>query len=231
MEKNKYLDFNGLKTYDALIKKYTDGRVDIKQDNISDLDEIRTGASLGATALQTIPSEYVTEDEQKRVHLVPGGSERNDTIMNVIGQIEADFGTKEPHYIITQDGVRPFVSQRLIKEHVEAVIAYDGVYRPNLGNVYTYDGKAFEAVAVKSGVIENVYVDPLLGNTVILNCDNVLISYQGLASTAVKKGAEVKQGDVLGVAGNSEYYKECGVHVFVSAKMNNQYVDVESLLK
>ena len=63
MEKNKYLDFNGLKTYDALIKKYTDGRVDIKQDNISDLDEIRTGASLGATALQTIPSEYVTEDE------------------------------------------------------------------------------------------------------------------------------------------------------------------------
>ena len=71
--------------------------------------------------------QYVTEDEQKRVHLVPGGSERNDTIMNVIGQIESDFGTKEPHYIITQDGVRPFVSQSLIKEHVEAVIAYDAV--------------------------------------------------------------------------------------------------------
>ena len=125
-----------------------------------------------------------------------------------------------------------FFDKELSDEQLnQAVIAYDGVYRPNLGNVYTYDGKAFEAVAVKSGVIENVYVDPLLGNTVILNCDNVLISYQGLASTAVKKGVAVKQGDVLGVAGNSEYYKECGVHVFVSAKMNNQYVDVESLLK
>ena len=125
-----------------------------------------------------------------------------------------------------------FFDKELSDEQLnQAVIAYDGVYRPNLGNVYTYDGKAFEAVACKSGVIENVYVDPLLGNTVILNCDNVLISYQGLASTAVKKGVAVKQGDVLGVAGNSEYYKECGVHVFVSAKMNNQYVDVESLLK
>lgn len=113
----------------------------------------------------------------------------------------------------------------------QAVIEYDGVYRPNLGNVYTYDGKAFEAVACKSGVIENVYADPLLGNTVILNCDDVLLSYQGLASIAVKKGETVKQGEILGVAGNSVYYEDYGVHVFVSAKVNNQYVDIESLLK
>lgn len=70
---------------------------------------------------------YVEKEEQMRVHLVPGGAERNETIMNVIGQIEADFGTEEVHYIITQDGVRPFVSQRLIKEHVAAVKAYDAV--------------------------------------------------------------------------------------------------------
>lgn len=34
-----------------------------KQDLIEDLDAIREGASLGATALQSIPSEYVTETE------------------------------------------------------------------------------------------------------------------------------------------------------------------------
>ena len=34
-----------------------------KQDKIDDLEDIREGASLGATALQTIPSEYVTESE------------------------------------------------------------------------------------------------------------------------------------------------------------------------
>ena len=34
-----------------------------KQDKIADLDTIREGASKGATALQSIPSEYVTESE------------------------------------------------------------------------------------------------------------------------------------------------------------------------
>ena len=34
-----------------------------KQNKIDDLDSIRSGAALGATALQNIPSEYVTENE------------------------------------------------------------------------------------------------------------------------------------------------------------------------
>ena len=34
-----------------------------KQDKIEDLDDIRSGAAKGATALQEVPAEYVTEDE------------------------------------------------------------------------------------------------------------------------------------------------------------------------
>ena len=34
-----------------------------KQDKITDLDTIRAGAEAGATALQSIPAEYVTETE------------------------------------------------------------------------------------------------------------------------------------------------------------------------
>lgn len=37
-----------------------------KQDTINDLETIRSGASKGATALQSVPSEYVTEDELKQ---------------------------------------------------------------------------------------------------------------------------------------------------------------------
>ena len=37
--------------------------VEVKQDKIDDLDEIRAGAAKGATALQRVPSEYVTETE------------------------------------------------------------------------------------------------------------------------------------------------------------------------
>ena len=42
--------------------------------------------------------EYIPEQEWLRVHLVPGGAERNETIMNVITQIEQEFGNEEPHY-------------------------------------------------------------------------------------------------------------------------------------
>lgn len=105
--KSIYLDFNGLKKYDKLIKSYialsnkylgddintlkvdisslkaidhdsyisadrtleeslknyTDNEVAKKQDIIDDLDTIRTGAALGYTAVQEIPSEYITEEE------------------------------------------------------------------------------------------------------------------------------------------------------------------------
>lgn len=77
--------------------------------------------------MEELVGRYVDTADQKRVHFVPGGSERNDTIMNVIAQIETDFGTEEPHYIITQDGVRPFVTQRLIDDHIRTVVQYDAV--------------------------------------------------------------------------------------------------------
>lgn len=37
--------------------------VESKQNEITDLETIRSGAALGATSLQSIPSEYITEDE------------------------------------------------------------------------------------------------------------------------------------------------------------------------
>lgn len=37
--------------------------INTKQDKITDLDTIRSGAAAGATALQSIPSEYITEND------------------------------------------------------------------------------------------------------------------------------------------------------------------------
>ena len=41
----------------------TKSELNTKQDVITDLETIRSGAALGATALQEVPSEYVTETE------------------------------------------------------------------------------------------------------------------------------------------------------------------------
>ena len=139
IEKAKYLDFNGLKKYDELIKSYIelgnkslanasdvsallidvaalkaidhdayisadvelentlkgyiDTKMDSKQDVIADLDTIRANAALGATALQEVPAEYVTETElegkgystegyvdEKVAALVNGAPETLDTL-------------------------------------------------------------------------------------------------------------------------------------------------------
>ncbi|MDD6468146.1 MAG: M23 family metallopeptidase [Erysipelotrichaceae bacterium] len=111
-----------------------------------------------------------------------------------------------------------------------AVVEYNGVYRPNLGTLYRFDGKAFEAIAILSGTVEQVYLDPLMGNTVVLKHKDAYITYQGLSSVTVKKGMAITQGAVVGVAGESVYHKNQGIHLFVSAKINNQYVNVEKIM-
>lgn len=58
--------------------------INTKQDKITDLDTIRSGAAAGATALQTIPSEYITEAElETRLENVGGGDE--STVVELTG--------------------------------------------------------------------------------------------------------------------------------------------------
>lgn len=56
-----------------------------KQEVIQDIDAIRSGAAKGATALQSVPSEYVTEDElSKKGYAL--ASELNDKVDKVTGK-------------------------------------------------------------------------------------------------------------------------------------------------
>lgn len=58
--------------------------INTKQDKITDLDTIRSGAAAGATALQTIPSEYITEAElETRLENVGGGD--GSTVVELTG--------------------------------------------------------------------------------------------------------------------------------------------------
>ena len=52
-----------LKEHQDISNLATKAELNAKQDVITDLDTIRSGAALGATALQSVPSEYVTETE------------------------------------------------------------------------------------------------------------------------------------------------------------------------
>lgn len=71
---------------------------------------------------QDLIDKYISID--KTVVLVPGGSDRNSTIFNVVDAIEKEFGENEEHIIVTHDSVRPFVTLRIIEENIEAAREY-----------------------------------------------------------------------------------------------------------
>lgn len=68
---------------------------------------------------QDIVSRYLGAF-QHRIDIVPGGAERNDTIMNAIDHIEKTYGMDDDTIIVTHDAVRPFVDYRIIVENIAA---------------------------------------------------------------------------------------------------------------
>lgn len=59
-----------------------------------------------------------------RVVITEGGELRNDTIMNGIEYIECNYGLDDETIVITHDAVRPFVTQKIIDDNIEALASY-----------------------------------------------------------------------------------------------------------
>lgn len=62
-------------------------------------------------------------DAEKLV-CVPGGKDRNSTIFNIINSIKERYGDDEDNIVVTHDSVRPFVTNRIIDENIDAAIKY-----------------------------------------------------------------------------------------------------------
>ena len=62
-----------------------------------------------------------------RIKVIQGGSERNDTIMNIIDDIDAEFGLEDEDILVTHDAVRPFLTHRIIEENIEMGIKHGAV--------------------------------------------------------------------------------------------------------
>lgn len=65
--------------------------------------------------------------EVSRVYVIAGGTDRTGTILKLIAAIEGAYGQSEEHIILTHDSVRPFVTQRMIEENIDAVYEYGAV--------------------------------------------------------------------------------------------------------
>ena len=63
----------------------------------------------------------------EKLHLIPGGSTRNETLMCILDDIEERRGIQEDDVIISHDAIRPFVSDRIINDNINAVVEHGAV--------------------------------------------------------------------------------------------------------
>lgn len=82
------------------------------------------------------PKEWInyTNDTLKKfninipqVKVVEGGSDRNETIMNIIQSIEQVNGLNDDDILVTHDAVRPFLTHRIIEDNIEMGLKYGAV--------------------------------------------------------------------------------------------------------
>ncbi|MBR1423219.1 MAG: 2-C-methyl-D-erythritol 4-phosphate cytidylyltransferase [Ruminococcus sp.] len=88
--------------------------------------------------------------DRERVMTVNGGENRNSTVLNIAAFIKEKFGITKGDIILTHDAVRPFVSERIIRDNIEAVRQY--------GLCGTYIAAADTVIASQAGT----YVDKTL---------------------------------------------------------------------
>ncbi len=63
----------------------------------------------------------------KNIFVIEGGATRDETVMCGCHYIEKKFGIHKEDIIITHDAVRPFITQRIIDENIEALKNADAV--------------------------------------------------------------------------------------------------------
>lgn len=96
---------------------------------------------------QDLISKEMGEDH--RIVVIEGGSTRNETIMNSIDYVEANYDVDEESIIVTHDSVRPFVTHRIIEENIKYALEYgacDTVVPATDTIVQSSDGDFIESI-------------------------------------------------------------------------------------
>ena len=133
-----------------------------------------------------------------------------------------------------EEVVKPFDTAEVAMDFYDgsngAIVSYEGVYRPSQGMDFVKDGEAFSIYSMMSGMVKDVRADALLGNSVSIQHEEYLITYQSLEDVQVKVGDEVSVGSVLGKAGRNMYSAQLGNHLHLVVEKNGTITDPKTLI-
>lgn len=115
--------------------------------------------------------------------------------------------------------------------HVLRAYSRDSVYNKTLNTWKPHTGTDFdgklgdEVFAMLNGEVTKIYDDKMLGKTVEITVNNVVHSYSGMGSIAVRQGDTVERGDKLGTIGVVPSEASDPTHIHVTVRVNNSYAD------
>lgn len=82
-----------------------------------------------------VPEEWITYTENivdkyckdDKISIIKGGTSRNDTIMAICNYIKENKKITKDDVLITHDAVRPFITQRIIRDNINNIKEYDAI--------------------------------------------------------------------------------------------------------
>jgi stage II sporulation protein Q len=168
-----------------------------------------------------------TKDEYEYGQDVSGTSDKNNNPAIPVNEAveNVTMPVLDPNAVEIQ---KPFYDYAASKEEQEAALVfYNNTYHPNRGiDLVMKDGKAFDVTASLSGTVTKAEKDPILGYVVEIDHDKGIVTvYQSLADVQVKAGDTVKQGQVIGKAGQSQFNQEAGIHTHFEIRKDGKPVN------
>jgi 2-C-methyl-D-erythritol 4-phosphate cytidylyltransferase len=88
-----------------------------------------------------------------RVRIIDGGSDRNSTVMKILSAATEENGCGEGDILVTHDGVRPFVTEKIIFDNIECAKKYSvcGTYIPSADTIV----KSADSVTVSENLVRS----------------------------------------------------------------------------
>lgn len=105
--------------------------------------------------LTDLLKQSLSDEENNRIVVINGGKERLDSFSNIINFITDDKGVNNEDIIICHDSVRPFVTQKMINDCIDATLA-DGLALtvvPTIDTIHiAHDSKYIDGTLDRNGL-------------------------------------------------------------------------------
>jgi stage II sporulation protein Q len=132
------------------------------------------------------------------------------------------------HMTILQD----FYDVNATEESQEnSLLVFNQTYETNNGVSISIDGAPFEVVAAMTGTVKEVNLDPFLGDEVVLEHEDGLVTrYRSVKEILVKVGDVVPQGKPLATSTENDFNATAGVHLQFEVFDNGEAVNPRTYL-